>query len=265
MKIDRKIKASVPGVSVKSSRPNQADTMVTRLSAPLARRQRRPELMDQPDLDPAEHIHALWGLARINRFSRSDAILWPAIARLARAGGGLPIRVLDLASGGGDVPIALAKRASRAGLPLEIAGCDVSPEAVRFARKQAEGMGASVRFFPLDVMREAIPAGYDVVTCSLFLHHLAEADACVFLRKAADAAGRLVLINDLVRDPLAYALAWSACRILTRSPVVRYDGPASVAGAFTLAEARRLAENAGLGGVTLARHWPRRFLLSWSR
>jgi 2-polyprenyl-3-methyl-5-hydroxy-6-metoxy-1,4-benzoquinol methylase len=221
--------------------------------------------MDQPDLPAAEHAHALRGLARINRWSRSDAILWPQIERLARAGGGSTIRVLDLATGGGDVPLALAKRASRAGLALEVAGCDVSPEAVRLARQQAEARGLAARFFNLDVMNEPIPAGYDVLTCSLFLHHLAEPDAGAFLRKAAAAANRLLLVNDLVRGPVGYLLAWSACRFLSRSAVVHHDGPVSVAGAFTLAEARKLAENAGLTDVTLTRHWPFRFLLSWSR
>ena len=90
--------------------------------------------------------------------------------------------------------------------------------------------GLSVRFFNLDVLNEPIPAGYDVVTCSLFLHHLDEADACSFLRKAADAAGRLLLVNDLVRGPVGYLLAWSGCRLLSRSPVVWHDGPVSVAG-----------------------------------
>ena len=50
----------------------------------LARRERIPELMDDPGLDPAEHRHALAGLARINRLSRSVAVLWPPVAALAR-------------------------------------------------------------------------------------------------------------------------------------------------------------------------------------
>jgi SAM-dependent methyltransferase len=234
-------------------------------SLPLSRRCRQAELMDQPDLDADEHALALRGLARINRLSRSDAILWPAIERLARTMGGSPIRILDVASGGGDVPIALASRALRAGLRVQVEGCDVSPEAVRYARRQAEASGLSLRFFNLDVVNEPIPAGYDVVTCSLFLHHLAEADAISFLGRAAASTSRLLLVNDLVRGPIGYLLAWSGCRLLSRSPVVRYDGPVSVAGAFTLSEVRELAESAGLEGASLARRWPRRFLLSWSR
>jgi 2-polyprenyl-3-methyl-5-hydroxy-6-metoxy-1,4-benzoquinol methylase len=221
--------------------------------------------MDQPGLDAGEHVHALRGLARINSLSRSDAILWPAIERLARASRGQPIRVLDVATGGGDVPIALAKRARRLGIAVEIDGCDVSLDAVRYAGSRAEENGLSLRFFELDVLKEPVPAGYDVVTCSLFLHHLDEADAVAFLRKAADATSRLLLVNDLVRGPAGYLLAWLGCRVLSRSPVVRHDGPVSVAGAFTLAETRTIAASAGLTGVSLTSHWPRRFLLSWSR
>jgi 2-polyprenyl-3-methyl-5-hydroxy-6-metoxy-1,4-benzoquinol methylase len=234
-------------------------------SRKLSERCRMPELMDQPDLDVAEHERALRGLARINRLSRSDAILWPSIKRLAHARGGAPIRVLDVATGGGDVPIALAKRASRAGLAVEIDGCDVSPDAVYYARQRAEQSGLNLRFFELDVLGTPIPSGYDVITSSLFLHHLDEDDACAFLRRAADATSGLLMVNDLVRGPAGYLLAWVGCRFLSRSPVVWYDGPVSVAGAFSLAEVRKLAASAGLDGVSLTRRWPCRFLLSWSR
>ena len=232
----------------------------------LMKRCRRAELMDQPGLDAAEHARALRGLARINWLSRSDAILWPAIERLARAARGSSIRVLDLASGGGDVPIALAKRARRAGLDVRVEGCDIEPGGCAICPSIRRRSRASPPdFSPSTFLNEPIPTGYDVMTCSLFLHHLDETDAGSFLKKAADASGRLLLVNDLVRGPVGYVLAWAGCRFLTRSPVVRHDGPVSVAGAFTLAEVRKLAESAGLDGVSLTRHWPRRFLLSWSR
>ena len=50
----------------------------------IRERKLQSELMDQPDLDQTLHIHALRGLQRINAVSRSAAILWPAIADLAR-------------------------------------------------------------------------------------------------------------------------------------------------------------------------------------
>jgi hypothetical protein len=81
----------------------------------------------------------------------------------------------------------------------------------------------------------------------------------------AAAAQRLVLVDDLRRTRFGYALAWIACQLLTRSPVVHTDGPRSVRAAFTLAEARQLAARAGLDDCRISPHWPQRFLLSWNR
>jgi SAM-dependent methyltransferase len=231
----------------------------------LAERHRQAEWMDQPGLNAQEHARALRGLARINQISRSAAVLWPKIARVAHARGGGTVRVLDLASGGGDVAIALARWAARLACDLRMEGCDLSPEAVRFAQKQARRRRAPIRFFQLDALRDPLPDGYDIVMCSLFLHHLAEPDAVGLLRKMAAAAGSLVLVDDLIRSRRGYGLAWLGCRILSGSPVVHHDGPVSVSAAFTVSEARALAERAGLRGAVVTRHWPERFLLAWSR
>ena len=57
--------------------------------AALDRRDRVPELMDWPGLDPAEHRAALTALARINRLSLSAEILWPPIRELSSSDLGL--------------------------------------------------------------------------------------------------------------------------------------------------------------------------------
>jgi SAM-dependent methyltransferase len=230
----------------------------------LPARDRRPERMDDPALDPAAHRSALAGLARINRFSGSAAVLWPELAKLARTQG-RPVRVLDVATGAGDVPVALARRAAAAGLNLRFAGCDVSDTAVTHARRAAEAAGVGVEFFRHDALAEPLPRGFDAVTCSLFLHHLDEADATKLLAAMAAAAGRLVLVNDLRRGPVNLALVWLAARLLSRSPVVHEDGPLSVRAAFTLGEVGALADRAGLTGAAVGGRFPCRFLMTWGR
>lgn len=239
--------------------------MHTPLAPSLAERDRQPELMDQPDLDEAEHAQALAGLGRINWFSRSTAIVWPAIERLARQVAPEPLRVLDVACGGGDVAIALVRRARRKGIALQVAGCDISETALRFAADRAAREGTEVEFFPADVLGEGLPPEYGVVMCSLFMHHLEEDDARTMLMRMAEAAQRMVLVNDLVRSRFGYLLAYFGTRLLSRSRIVHYDGPLSVRSAFTVAEAQQLAEQAGLTGAQFTRHWPQRFLLAWNK
>ena len=224
-------------------------------------RRRQAELMDQPDLEQAPHDQALRGLARINWWSRSASILWPAIRALSRRLDGAPLRLLDVACGAGDVAIRLWHKARRAGVLLQIDGCDISPAAVAFASRRAAAAGADVRFFTCDALSQALPDSYDVVSTSLFLHHLEEEQAVALLRQMSSAARHLVLINDLRRSWRGFMLAWLATRVLTRSPIVHFDGPRSVESAFTAGEALQLGQHAGLGSLTVTHRWPFRFLL----
>ena len=231
----------------------------------LRQRRCQPEMMDDPQLDPARHVQALACLARINSLSGSARILWGGLVALARDNPGQALRLLDVATGGGDVPIALWRRARRAGLNLEINGGDISPTALEAARRNAQAAGADVKFFHLDVGHHSIPDGFDVLTCSLFLHHLSDERARSLLRQMGRAARRLVLINDLRRCRLGLVLAWIASRVLTTSKVVRVDAPRSVEAAFTVEEVRALAAQAGLANADISRRWPCRYLLTWRR
>jgi 2-polyprenyl-3-methyl-5-hydroxy-6-metoxy-1,4-benzoquinol methylase len=231
----------------------------------VGERRRQPEWMDQPDLDAQRHEHALRGLARINSWSGGGRIFWPRVRELSELVSDRPLRVLDLASGAGDGVIRLWRRAKQAGLSLQIDGCDRSPTAIDHARRAAQSCHAEVDFFARDVLHDPLPEGYDVLLNSLFLHHLVEAEAIKFLRLAASVARRALLISDLRRGPVGLFLAFAATRLLTRSPVVHFDGPISVRAAFTPVEMRSLAGRAGLANAIVTRHLPCHMLLSWNK
>jgi 2-polyprenyl-3-methyl-5-hydroxy-6-metoxy-1,4-benzoquinol methylase len=230
----------------------------------LQHRQLEPELMDQPQTDRAAHKAALDGLRRVNRLCSSTGLLWKALSKLAD-GRIQPLRVLDLGSGGGDVIIRLSHHARRAGVPTVFHGCDMSDSAVSIATEAAEESGTDVHFFRHDVLGQGVPAGYDVVMCSLFLHHFDNDTARRLLINMREAAHVAVFVDDLLRTQLGYTLCWIGCRILTRSPMVHYDGPQSVRAAFTMEEARRLFAEAGYDKTSFRRHWPERFLMQWNR
>ncbi len=221
--------------------------------------------MDDPALDASEHLHALRGLSRINRISRSVPIVWEPIQALAREIGARPLQVLDIATGAGDVPIGIAQRAQRVGIRLQIDACDRSPRAVEYAHRQAEQAGVEVRFFELDALADPISSEYDVLMCSLFLHHLEDAQVVDLLRRMGGATRHLVVINDLIRSPASFLLVYLGTRLFSSSQVVHIDGPRSVRAAYTMQEIQAMAAQAGLKGANIARRWPCRYLLVWRK
>lgn len=219
--------------------------------------------MDQPELGADEHEHALAGLRRLNIASGSARQIWREIALRTAVQPGGRLRVLDIASGGGDVDLSLWRRARRRQIKLEILGLDASATACRTAAALCAGAEGDITFTCRDVLASALPAGFDVAFCTLFLHHLAVADAQSLLAKMR-AAAPLIVVSDLRRSTFGYALAHAACRLLSCSPIVHYDGPQSVANAFSLAEMRSLCDAAGLADATVRRSWPWRVLVVYS-
>jgi 2-polyprenyl-3-methyl-5-hydroxy-6-metoxy-1,4-benzoquinol methylase len=224
----------------------------------------RPELMDDPALDASEHRRALRALSRLNRVSRAGAILWSRVRELAAAPGHPPVRLLDIATGSGDVPVELACRARREGIPISVSGVDISPCAIEEARARAARERVDADFRVLDALHGPLPGGFDIVTCSLFTHHLPREAAVALLYAMRCAAKRLVLVSDLRRARGSYALAWIGGH-LAGSRIARVDALLSVRAAWTMDEFAAIAAEAGLEGATIEGRWPARFLLAWKR
>jgi len=200
----------------------------------------RPERMDDPALNRSEHLAALEGLARINRWTCVSGPIYRRLRHYATALG-RPLRVLDVATGSGDLPIDWAQRARRDGIGMEIEAVDISEVALESARQRADEAKLNVRFCQRDVLHGRLPEGADVVTCNLFLHHLAEQDIARLLISMQAVARHAVVICDLERSRANLAAVWFASRLLTRSPIVHEDAVLSVRGALTRAEFSRLA------------------------
>jgi len=227
---------------------------------------RTAELMDDPAIAEADHLHALSALARINLVSRTAA-------RLAEGVGGLldgaacpaGCTVVDIACGGGDVTLDLARRLHR---PAEdgprVLGVDISPRAIERARAVAGDRGSHAVFEVCDVLAHGCPP-CDVAVSSLFLHHLDDAAACRLLRSMTAAARVGIIVSDLVRSRIGLGLAVVGTTLLSSSRVARVDGPLSVRAARTPPEYRRLCDAAGLASATIHRVWPERVMIRWRR
>ncbi len=230
-------------------------------------RKRVPELMDDPTLDYSSHAEALRGLGRLNLISTSAASLWAQIKPLAqqKQQQSKPLRILDIATGGGDIPVTLLKAAAADGVKIEIVGSDLSQSSIKYASQHALEKQVSVDFIQLDALQDELPPDFDVAMTNLFTHHLDPPDVIKLLIKMAGAAKQMVLVNDLVRSEMSYALVWLGTRLLSRSQIVQYDGPVSVQGSFTGTEFLQMAKEAGLEGCKIKPCPPCRQILIWQR
>ena len=230
----------------------------------MMHRLRIPELMDAPDLAPPEHLEALRGLERINQASSSVRCTLKPIVDLAKARGLSHLHLLDVACGGGEVPIGVAAAARRAGIAIDLTLVDQSHTALAAVQQRAVDAKIVARTQSSSAFEQELPLA-DVVTCSLFLHHLDRPDVVRLLGRLAGATRYLLVVTDLRRSRLGWVIAWIGCRVLSRSPIVHFDGPVSVRAAWTPAELVAMAREAGLSSARVIRLWPWRMQLIWKK
>lgn len=97
---------------------------------------------------------------------------------------------------------------------------------------------------------------FDVVFCSLFLHHFENDRAAALLRDFDRIARRGVLVIDLERHWFARRFVPSSRWLFDWDPITLHDAVRSVEAGFLAPELRALAQRAGLANVRVRRHLP---------
>ncbi|MGH2460915.1 MAG: methyltransferase domain-containing protein [Chloroflexota bacterium] len=217
--------------------------LITRLS-----RIDEPELIDRAGHDPAVLAANLADIRRVNRWLRGSKLTCQVLNQwLPDPRPGADVSILDVATGSADLPEAMLAWGRRRGLRARLLASDISEPILELARRRvSEEMEFAVadgRHLPF------ADHSFDVVTCSLVLHHLSPDAATELLREMSRVARRGIIVNDLVRSRLNYWGAWLLCHLLTTNPLTRHDGPLSVRRAYTSGELVALARRAGLDQI----------------
>lgn len=202
----------------------------------------RPELMDLPQPVTPELKKDLENLRRLNRFFGSYALVRHFLRRWIKSG--MRVRLVDLATGSGDIPWLAVDHARRVGAVIAVDAVDRQAATVEIARKLSAAY-PEIAYHESDVLSFGRAAEYDVVLCSLALHHFSEDDAIRLLRRCRELSRRFVLVADLRRGWLATAGVYLLTALIFREPMTKIDGRLSARRAFSFGELRRLAEKAG--------------------
>lgn len=222
--------------------------------------QRHPtaELLDTDSGTPREVADSLKDLRWFNRWFGGIATVREMLRKMARKTGVRELSILEVASGEGYVPEILRGEFASRGLTLKFTLFDRSAS-------HLPANGSSPKLSGDALQLPFRDSSFDVVSSSLFVHHLAPEQVVQHAREALRVSRTAVLIHDLIRHPLHLAFAYAGLP-LYRSRITRNDAPASVWQAYTVREMKDFLSAAGATNIEVRQHFFFRMgAIAWKR
>jgi ubiquinone/menaquinone biosynthesis C-methylase UbiE len=196
------------------------------------------ELLDTDAGTPHEVSSSLQDLRMFNRVFGGIHTMACLLRRVARQNQLKEISWLDVAGSEGYVATQAQRALARSGISLRTVILDRSPTHLGADHPAVCGDALALPF------RDD---SFDVVGCSLFLHHLEPEQVVRFAQESLRVARHALLIHDLQRHPLHLALSYLGFP-LYRSRITRHDAPASVRRAYTVKEIGHMLEQVTAAG-----------------
>ena len=141
------------------------------------------------------------------------------------------ITIVDLGCGHGDILRDIAKFGRRNNYTFRLIGIDANIAAIAYA-KELSSEYSELSFKAIDVFSEDFKKqSYDIVLCTLFLHHFKNNELISFLKTTIEKATIGVVVNDLHRHKLAYYL-FKLIGFFVKNKMIREDGLTSILRAF---------------------------------
>ena len=219
------------------------------------------EILDRTGNAEADLAAAFDDIRTVNRRLNGSKLLLEAVDPfLDWASAGETFEILDVGSGGGDLLLDLAAHVRARGSDVRIVGIDRDPATARIARK-ACAADPAIEIVEADAFRLPYPdKRFDVVTLSLFLHHLEYQEGVVLVRRLLKLARKAVVVNDLRRHLVPWAFIAIAARVARAHPMFVHDAARSVLRGFTEEEMLALCQDVGAPMATVQRRWPYRLV-----
>ncbi|HEY4271690.1 MAG TPA: methyltransferase domain-containing protein [Candidatus Udaeobacter sp.] len=200
------------------------------------------EIMDRPQPVSPELERDLKRIRQLNRWFGSYRLVLSFMRRWIKPG--VRMRVADVATGSGDIPRLIVDYARKIGAQVEIHAVDRQAATLEIATKLSSGY-SEISYREANILEWDWAEAYDIVLCSLTLHHFSDEDAVKVLFRCRELSKRFVLVSDLRRGFLARIGVHLLTALIFREPMTRYDARLSAERAFSFSEMRDLAVRAG--------------------
>ncbi len=210
------------------------------------RRKVIPELLDDDQGTPAEIATSLVDLRHINDWFGGTRTTAALVRRVADGVGCRRLSLLEVGAAAGDVPHGARRLLQQAQYELQVTLLDSMW--THLPQTGARSVAGDALRLPFR------DDSFDVVSCSLFAHHLEPEALRQFVAEGLRVCRRAVLMNDLIRSRIHLALVYAGLPLF-RSRITWHDAPASVRRAYTPDEMRDNLKGVAAKRVTMSRHY----------
>jgi len=200
------------------------------------------EMMDRPQPVSTELERDLELLRQLNQWFGSHRLVLNFMRRWIKPN--TRTRIVDLATGSGDIPRLIANYAREIGARLEIDALDRQAATLEIAKRLSTSY-PEIHYCEADLLEWNCVEPYDIALCTLALHHFSDEDAVRVLRRCRELSRKFVLVSDLRRGFLLRTGVHLLTAFIFREPMTRFDAHLSAERAFSFAEMRQLAVQAG--------------------
>ena len=200
------------------------------------------EIMDDLTMEGALFRDTLDKLEIINRFLGGNSVTINGLKNLLKnQSKNKTITIVDLGCGNGDILRDVAKFGRKNNYSFNLVGIDANLAAIEYAKELSKEY-SELSFKTIDILSEDFKKqSYDVVLCTLFLHHFKNEELISFLKTTTNKATIGVVVNDLHRHKLAYYL-FKLIGFFIKNKMVRQDGLTSVLRAFKREDLENIAK-----------------------
>jgi hypothetical protein len=218
------------------------------------------EMMDDFTIEGSVLRDTLDKLETINRLLGGNSVTLKGLKKiLSKTSKTKTITIVDLGCGHGDILRDVAKFGRKNSYKFKLIGIDANNAAIDYAKALSKDY-PELSFETIDIFSEDFKKQtYDVVLCTLFLHHFKNNELIPFLKSTVQKASIGVIVNDLHRHKLAYYL-FKMIGLFIKNKMVREDGLTSVLRAFKRNELEAILTKTG---VNFSIQWKWAFRYLW--
>lgn len=218
------------------------------------------EMMDDFTIEGSVLRDTLDKLETINRLLGGNSVTLKGLKKiLSKSSKTKTITIVDLGCGHGDILRDVAKFGRKNSYKFKLIGIDANNAAIDYAKALSKDY-PELSFETIDIFSEDFKKQtYDVVLCTLFLHHFKNNEIIPFLKSTVQKASIGVIVNDLHRHKLAYYL-FKMIGLFIKNKMVREDGLTSVLRAFKRNELETILTKTG---VNFSIQWKWAFRYLW--